>query len=221
MIADQPLRDATQHALTSTLSFGTPAFSVNASYYGELREGSWDTDNYSLHSVTMSARSLVGTSTLSLDSSAAFTLPEELVPGTFEQRTTSFSALMNAGTEGTRRNFSYGYGHSFVESPGVPTNEVTHQGVRYEGDHFVTTSICMTSRASIFTGQYARTHTINDFSQPFSAEQYARIYPVLLRQAGYRTGFIGKWGVGNQMPGERFDFFAAASNRCLSATGRR
>jgi arylsulfatase A-like enzyme len=96
-------------------------------------------------------------------------------------------------------------GNRIIRTPHV--DRLAAAGVTFT-NHFVTTSICMTSRASIFTGQYARTHTINDFSQPFSTEQYARIYPVLLRQAGYRTGFIGKWGVGNQMPRERFDFFA-------------
>ncbi len=62
---------------------------------------------------------------------------------------------------------------------------------------FVTTSICAVSRASFFSGQYARRHGINDFATPFAADKWAQTYPALLRQAGYRTGFIGKFGVGD------------------------
>src|SRR5207249_9336387 len=47
------------------------------------------------------------------------------------------------------------------------------------------------------SGQYARRHGINDFATPFTPEKWAQTYPALLRQAGYRTGFIGKFGVGN------------------------
>lgn len=70
---------------------------------------------------------------------------------------------------------------------------------------FVTTSICWTSRASILTGQYARRHGIWGATQHLTAEQTAATYPVLLRQHGYRTGFVGKWGLGGPMPHEAFD----------------
>ncbi|MCW5976977.1 MAG: sulfatase [Bryobacteraceae bacterium] len=95
-------------------------------------------------------------------------------------------------------------GNPIVKTPHI--DEMAASGVTFT-NHFVTTSICMTSRASIFTGLYARTHRINDFETAFTERQYAAIYPAALRQAGYRTGFIGKWGVGNQMPARRFDFF--------------
>lgn len=72
---------------------------------------------------------------------------------------------------------------------------------------FVTTSICWTSRASIVTGQYARRHGIWGATQHLSAEQMAATYPVLLRQHGYRTGFVGKWGMGGPMPHESFDMW--------------
>ena len=58
---------------------------------------------------------------------------------------------------------------------------------------FVTTAICAVSRASILSGQYARRHGVNDFQKPIA--DFAHTYPVLLRQGGYYTGFIGKWGV--------------------------
>jgi arylsulfatase A-like enzyme len=64
-------------------------------------------------------------------------------------------------------------------------------------NHFVTTSICAVSRASILSGQHMRRHGIVDFVTPFAPERWAKTYPALLRAAGYRTGFIGKFGVGN------------------------
>jgi arylsulfatase A-like enzyme len=75
------------------------------------------------------------------------------------------------------------------------------------GNHFVTTSICCVSRASILSGQYARRHRINDFGTPFTPAAFARTYPALLRAAGYRTGFIGKYGVGTAMPAKGFDYW--------------
>lgn len=70
---------------------------------------------------------------------------------------------------------------------------------------FVTTSICWTSRASIVTGQYARRHGVWGAQQPLTSEQMNQTYPVLLREHGYRTGFVGKWGIGGPMPNEFFD----------------
>lgn len=62
---------------------------------------------------------------------------------------------------------------------------------------FVTTSICCVSRASIMSGQSEHRHRIADFATPFQRQQWSNTYPALLRAAGYRTGFIGKFGVGN------------------------
>jgi arylsulfatase A-like enzyme len=74
-------------------------------------------------------------------------------------------------------------------------------------NHFVTTSICAVSRASILSGQYARRHKINDFATSFTPDAYALTYPMLLKGAGYRVGFIGKFGVGNKMPDQSFDYW--------------
>lgn len=62
---------------------------------------------------------------------------------------------------------------------------------------FVTTSICCTSRASIMTGEYAIKHGIYDFDALLTTAQLQRIFPVLLRHAGYHTGYVGKWGIGH------------------------
>ncbi|WP_321470887.1 sulfatase [uncultured Paludibaculum sp.] len=97
-------------------------------------------------------------------------------------------------------------GNRIVRTPNI--DRLSRGGVTF-GEQFVTTAICVTSRASIFTGQYARCHGVTDFNRQFSAEQLNRIYPVALRHAGYRTGFIGKWGLDKApAPSDAFDYWA-------------
>ena len=100
------------------------------------------------------------------------------------------------------------YGNRLVRTPHL--DRLAAEGVRFT-NHFVTTSICNVSRASIFSGQQARRHGITDFATPFTAEQWAGTYPARLGAAGWRTGFIGKYGVGNEAAvrgmSNRFDFW--------------
>jgi arylsulfatase A-like enzyme len=97
-------------------------------------------------------------------------------------------------------------GNPIIRTPNI--DALARGGVLFK-NAFVTTSICCTSRASIFTGQYARRHGIHGFNTPFTPTQWARSYPMLLRNAGYRTGFVGKFGVGDnaQPPADDFDFW--------------
>jgi arylsulfatase A-like enzyme len=85
-------------------------------------------------------------------------------------------------------------GNPLIQTPHL--DRLAAAGVRFT-NHFVTTAICNVSRASIFTGQYERRHGIVDFKTPLTPQQWALTYPALLRQAGYRTGFTGKFGVGD------------------------
>lgn len=95
-----------------------------------------------------------------------------------------------------------------IQTPNI--DRLARRGVLFH-NHFVTTSICCCSRASIFTGQYVRRHGIGDFDKPFTAAQWAQTYPALLREHGYRTGFIGKFGVGNDRAvkamADQFDYW--------------
>ncbi|MBE3070168.1 MAG: sulfatase [Planctomycetes bacterium] len=96
-------------------------------------------------------------------------------------------------------------GNPLIRTPHV--DRLASLGTVFE-NMFVTTSICMASRASFFTGQYTRCHGVDDFSKPLSPEAFALSYPERLRAAGYRTGFVGKYGVG-PVPEGRFDFIRA------------
>ncbi len=93
-------------------------------------------------------------------------------------------------------------GNPVVRTPHLDT--FARDGVMFE-NAFVTTSICPTSRASIFTGQYAARHGVPDFATPLPAPAASTGYPGLLRAAGYRTGFVGKWGLAGAPPGGWFD----------------
>jgi arylsulfatase A-like enzyme len=77
---------------------------------------------------------------------------------------------------------------------------------------YVTTSICCVSRASLLSGQYMSRHGIEDFNTSFKPEALAQTYPMLLKKAGYHTGFVGKYGVGvpKEQPAGQFDFWAGS-----------
>jgi arylsulfatase A-like enzyme len=96
-------------------------------------------------------------------------------------------------------------GNRIIQTPNI--DGLSRGGVTFE-NNFVTTAICVTSRASFFSGLYARKHGILAFNQQFSDEQFDRTYPALLQKAGYRTGFIGKYGLdGGTLPEKRFDYW--------------
>ncbi len=106
------------------------------------------------------------------------------------------------------------------DSLGVAGNEVIHtphldalagDAVRFT-NAFVTTSICMTSRASIMTGQYMSRHGIDRFGKPLSHEQFGETYFGQLRNAGYWSGFVGKYGVGAARKDD-FDFLRSYEGR--------
>ncbi len=60
---------------------------------------------------------------------------------------------------------------------------------------FVTTALCSPSRASILTGVYAHRHGIVDNNT--AIPKGTHFFPELLQKAGYKTGFFGKWHMGN------------------------
>ena len=83
-------------------------------------------------------------------------------------------------------------GNSIIHTPNM--DSLSENGVRFE-NAFVTSPICAASRASILTGLYERTHGFN-FDTPTLSSVFTKMsYPVLLRQMGYHTGFIGKLGL--------------------------
>ncbi|MCG8307405.1 MAG: sulfatase [Cytophagales bacterium] len=99
-------------------------------------------------------------------------------------------------------------GHPIIETPAV--DKLAEEGIRFT-NAFVTTSICAASRASIFTGLYEYKHNYTFGKAPLKKELVVNSYPYLLRQAGYNTGFVGKFGVKvaeqDSMLAEMFDYY--------------
>ncbi len=67
-------------------------------------------------------------------------------------------------------------------------------GVRFSRA-FATSPICAASRTSILTGLHERGHKHTFGTRPLNKKFVRRSYPYLLRREGYRTGFVGKFGL--------------------------
>ena len=72
---------------------------------------------------------------------------------------------------------------------------------------YATSAICCASRASILTGQYVRRHGIAGFDADIKGGELQNTYPLILKNNGYRIGFIGKYGVGHYLPKEHYDYW--------------
>lgn len=93
----------------------------------------------------------------------------------------------------------------WLESPRL--DQLAAQGVRFR-NAFVVTALCAPSRAAFLTGQYGHVNGVVNNHTPFPVA--AVTHASLLRAAGYRTAYIGKWHMGSQS-GQRpgFDFSAS------------
>ena len=101
-------------------------------------------------------------------------------------------------------------GNAIIQTPHM--DRLAAEGVMFD-NHFVTTSLCAPSRASIFTGLYSRCHGIHGFASAMSDDLHDRSYPGRLRDAGYHTAFVGKYGIGRTLPKEHFDHFEGFSGQ--------
>lgn len=81
-------------------------------------------------------------------------------------------------------------GNTVVQTPNI--DKLASEGVLFTNAH-VTSAICTPSRASILTSQFERKHNINfNSGTSMSEEAWKNTYPVVMRNHGYYTGWIGK-----------------------------
>jgi N-acetylglucosamine-6-sulfatase len=85
-------------------------------------------------------------------------------------------------------------GHPFARTPTI--DQLARDGSRFL-NAFATTPLCSPSRAAILTGQYAHTNGIIDNTARDSASHRLQTFAIPLKDAGYETGFFGKWHMGN------------------------
>jgi arylsulfatase A-like enzyme len=103
-------------------------------------------------------------------------------------------------------------GNPHIQTPNL--DRLARRGVVFQ-NAFVTTAICCCNRACILTGQHMVRHGIRDFVTPLSFDAFDQTFPALLKKSGYRTGFLGKYAIGNpsradralSLPAEKFDFW--------------
>lgn len=97
-------------------------------------------------------------------------------------------------------------GQEWLETPQM--DRMAREGVYFK-NAFVTTALCSPSRATVLTGKYAHNHKIVDNNTPIPDGTV--FFPQYLRQAGYRTAFVGKWHMGhdNDAPQPGFDHWVS------------
>ncbi len=103
-------------------------------------------------------------------------------------------------------------GHPFSKTPHV--DRLAADGVNFS-NAFATTPLCSPSRASFLTGLYTSAHGITDNTDRSPASHKLDTFPRRLHDAGYRTGYVGKWHMGNDnSPRPGFDRWV-----CLKGQG--
>lgn len=100
-------------------------------------------------------------------------------------------------------------GNKIIQTPNL--DKLAANGLLFQ-NAYVTTSVCCVSRASLLTGQWESRHRINDFTTDLTPEQVQQTYPILLKNAGYKIGFINKYGVGQKgQPKDLYDYWTATA----------
>ena len=99
-------------------------------------------------------------------------------------------------------------GATKVQTPTI--DRLAADGVRFTNG-YAPSATCTPSRYALLTGEYAwrqkaKNNTILDGDAPLCIEPGRRTLPAMLRDAGYRTGVVGKWHLGLGDGQARVDF---------------
>jgi arylsulfatase A len=91
------------------------------------------------------------------------------------------------------------YGQLRFQTPSL--DRLAHDGVRFT-NYYAGSTVCAPSRAALMTGLHTGHGWVRGNGE-FSLREEDRTVAMLLRDAGYRTAVIGKWGLGRPgLPGQ-------------------
>ena len=82
------------------------------------------------------------------------------------------------------------YGNEIAKTPNI--DSLAARGIRFE-NAFVSQSICWVSRTTILSGLTGRSYGTASNPELAQSDAVATLYSDILRNAGYRTGYFGKW----------------------------
>lgn len=84
------------------------------------------------------------------------------------------------------------YGQQLIKTPNI--DQMARQGIKFT-NFYAGSTVCAPSRASLMTGQHTGHVTVRGNGEvPLSPTD--SILPQMLKQKGYTTGMVGKWGLG-------------------------
>lgn len=108
-------------------------------------------------------------------------------------------------TDDQRDNTFSGMGHPWIKTPHV--DDLLKKSTRFS-NAYIAEPICRPSRASLLLGCHERVHRIGFSSKrKLTRKQWQGSYPVMLKQAGYYTGLVGKWHIDQEKGLELEDLF--------------
>lgn len=96
------------------------------------------------------------------------------------------------------------FGNPLARTPEI--DAIARSGTVFR-NAFASTPICSASRASLISGLQERTHRYGFQTDAILPAYMEQAYPFMLRQAGYRTAFFGKFGVKYGAMGRLFDVY--------------
>lgn len=94
------------------------------------------------------------------------------------------------------------YGQEIIQTPVL--DNLSKQGIRFT-DFYAGNAVCSPSRAVLLTGKSSSFNTIRGNSGSYSDDRWMRValkkdemtMGEMLKEAGYQTGFVGKWHLDN------------------------
>ena len=98
-------------------------------------------------------------------------------------------------------------GHPYLETPNI--DRLAREGALFV-NAFHAVPLCSPNRATLLTGQYPSRHGIIDNVARDLASHHLETFNIPMQASGYRTGFVGKWHMGNDpTPRPGWDYWVA------------